>query len=174
MVRAGGQALVVFVGLAMLSMVWHASPALAHAELLRVTPAADETLSKQPGEVRLSFDERVRAEFDPVKVTDEEGSRVDKEDARTLSDDPKVVVASLGLLPEGSYTVEWRVTSADGDPISGKYGFAVDASAAVEGEEDGGVGRNEEETGGPGLGVIIGVLLAGGLVAAGFVVLRRR
>jgi len=128
--------------------------------------------SEQPGEVRLFFDEPVRAEFDPVKVTDGKGERVDGEDARTLPGDPDVVVASLDVLPEGSYTVEWRITSADGDPISGEYGFAVDASAAVAGGEGGG-SRAEEDPGGPGLGLVLGVLLVGGLVAAGFVMLRR-
>jgi len=174
---AGSPALVVVLGLVMLAMVWHASPALAHAELLRATPADGDTLSEQPGEVRLVFDEPVRAEFDPINVTDEEGNRVDREDARTLSDDPDVVVASLDVLPEGSYTVEWRITSADGDPISGEYGFAVDASAAVaEGGGAGGgdAGRSDDGSGGPGLGLILGVVLAGGLVAGGLVLLRRR
>lgn len=160
--------------LAVLWMAWHAAPALAHAELLRATPADGETLSEQPGEVRLVFDEPVRAEFDPVKVTDEEGNRVDGEDARTLSDDPDIVVASLEALSEGSYTVEWRITSADGDPISGEYGFAVDASAVVAGEEDAVADRGEDETGGPGIGVILGVLAVGGIAVVGFIKLRGR
>jgi copper resistance protein C len=175
---AGVPTLVASLGLAVLSMAWHAAPALAHAELLRATPADGETLSEQPGQVRLVFDEPVRAEFDPVKVTDEEGDRVDGEDARALSGDPDVVVASLDVLPEGSYTVEWRITSADGDPISGGYGFAVDASAAVAEDDGAGSGRVEEETGGPGLGVALGValgvVLAVGLAAGGFVLLSRR
>ncbi len=160
--------------LAVLWIAWHAAPALAHAELLRATPTDGETLSEQPGEVRLVFDEPVRAEFDPIKVTDEEGNRVDGEDARTLSDDPDAVVASLDVLPEGSYTVEWRITSADGDPISGEYGFAVDASAAVAGGEDAASDRGEDETGGPGLGVILGVLAVGAIAVVGFVKLRGR
>lgn len=172
--RTGAPALVASLGLVVLSMVWHAPPALAHAELLRATPAEGETLSEQPGEVRLFFDEPVRAEFDPVKVTDEEGGRVDGDDARTLTEDPDVVVAGLDVLPEGSYTVEWRITSADGDPISGEYAFAVDASAAVAEEGDvAGVGDGDE-AGGPGLGVTLGVVLAVGLVAGGLVLLRRR
>lgn len=176
--RAGAAnlALVASLALAVLWMAWHAQPALAHAELLRATPPDGDTLSEQPGEVRLFFNEPVRAEFDPIKVTDEEGNRVDGEDARTLSGDPDVVVASLDVLPEGSYTVEWRITSADGDPISGEYGFAVDASAAV--AQDEGAGLDGDETGGPGpgpgLGVILGVVLAAGLVAGGYVLLRRR
>jgi copper resistance protein C len=172
---AGGRTLVASLGLAVLAMVGYASPALAHAELLRATPSDGDTLSEQPGEVRLFFDEPVRAEFDPIKVTDEEGNRVDGEDARTLSGDPDIVVASLDVLPEGSYTVEWRITSADGDPISGEYGFAVDASAAVAQDEAPAAAQEEEAEGGSlPLGMILGALLVGGIAVAGFVVLRRR
>lgn len=172
---AGVRTLVASLGLAVLAMAWHSSPALAHAELLRATPSDGDTLSEQPGEVRLFFDEPVRAEFDPIKVTDEEGNRVDREDARTLSGDPDVVVASLDVLPEGSYTVEWRITSADGDPISGEYGFAVDASAAVAQDEAPAAAQEEEAEGGSlPLGLVLGALLVGGIAVAGFVVLRRR
>jgi methionine-rich copper-binding protein CopC len=172
-VRAGAR-LGVWLALAALWTVLHAVPALAHAELLRATPSDGDTLSEQPGEVRLFFDEPVRAEFDPVKVTDEEGNRVDGEDARTLSGDPDVVVASLDVLPEGSYTVEWRITSADGDPISGEYGFAVSASVAVAQDEGPAAARQGEAEGGPGLSVALGVVLAVGLAVGGFVLLRRR
>ena len=161
--------------LAALWTVLHAVPALAHAELLRATPSDGDTLSEQPGEVRLIFDEPVRAEFDPIKVTDEEGNRVDGEDARALSGDPDIVAANLDVLPEGDYTVEWRITSADGDPISGEYGFAVDASAAVAQNEGPAAPREGEAEAGPGLGVaLVGVVLAVGLAVGGFVLLRRR
>ena len=162
----------------MLVALWllaHGAPALAHAELQRTSPAEGDTLSEQPGEVRLDFDEPVRAEFDPIKVTDEGGDRVDEGDAQTLEDDPDIVVAGLDELPEGNYTVEWRVTSADGDPVGGDFGFAV-GDSAVDAE-----GGGEEEptadaagSGGVPLGAIVGVLLVGGAVVGGFLVLRRR
>jgi methionine-rich copper-binding protein CopC len=168
--------LLAFVGLATLSIALYAAPALAHAELERSLPADGKNLSKQPGGVQLYFDEPVRAEFDPIKVTDENGDRVDEGDADTLTDDPDIVVAKLGQLPAGDYDVEWRVTSADGDPISGEYGFSVKESA-VETSEDGrgAAPVGEEDAGGGGsLGVILGVLVVGGVAVAGFVVLRRR
>ena len=168
-----GARLGVILAFAALWVALLAGPALAHAELLRTRPSDGQTLSEQPGEVRLFFDEPVRAEFDPIKVTDEEGNRVDGEDARTLPNDPGVVVASLGVLPEGSYAVEWRVTSADGDPISGDYGFAVDASAAVAGD-DGPAAPKEEEAAGLPLGAVLGVVILAGLAVAGFMVQRRR
>jgi copper resistance protein C len=32
--------------------------------------------------------------------------------------------------PAGAYTVDWRVTSADGHPISGSFTFTAEAAAA--------------------------------------------
>ena len=174
--RAGSVSLTLFVflGLMAFSLVLTSAPALAHAELLRATPADGKELSEQPGEVRLVFDEPVRAEFDPIKVTDGNGARVDDGEADTLTDDPDVLVGGLDELPAGDYSVEWRVTSADGDPISGEYGFSVKESAVEAPEDAGGAGAEEEETGGGvSLGVILGVLVVGGIAAAGFVVLRR-
>lgn len=172
-----GRRLATLVGLSVLLSSLICAPALAHAELEKTFPKEGDTLSEQPGEVRLFFDEPVRAEFDPIKVTDEGGNRVDGEDARTLTDDPDVVVASLDDLPEGTYAVEWRITSADGDPIGGEFEFAVgDAAVGAAAEDEKPAAPQDEEAGSGGLsfGVIPGVLLVGGLAVAGFVVLRGR
>lgn len=153
------------------------APAQAHAGLLEASPDEGESLSRPPEEVRLRFNEPVRAEFDPVKVLDESGDRVDEGDARTEPGNPEVVVASLKDLPEGSYTVEWRVTSADGDPIDADYGFVV-ANSDVEPDEgnEGAapVGEDAAESGGLSFGVILGVLVVGGIAVAGFMKLRGR
>ena len=172
---AVGRRLGVLLGLAALLVVLCDPPVLAHAELSRATPADGKALSRQPGEVRLFFDEPVRAEFDPVKVTDENGDRVDDGEADTLTEDPDVLVAEMGDLPAGDYTVEWRVTSADGDPISGEYGFSVRESAVGTPEDGGGPAVPEQQDAGGGgtLGVVLGVLVIGGVAVAGFVVLRR-
>ena len=55
---------------------------------------------------------------------------MDEDDARVSRDDRRLLVADLGELSEGSYTVEWRIASADGHPIDGEYEFAMNASAA--------------------------------------------
>lgn len=152
-------------------------PALAHAGLLEASPEEGKTLSRPPEEVRLRFNEPVRAEFDPVKVLDEAGDRVDEGDARTEPDDPEVVIASLKDLPEGTYTVEWRVTSSDGDPVDADYEFVVaDSGVEADDESEGAAPAGEEEAGSGGLsfGVVLGVLLVGGLAVASFVMLRGR
>lgn len=152
------------------------APASAHAGLLLASPEEGETLSRPPDEVRLRFNEPVRAEFDPVNVVDEDGDRVDVGDAETEPDDPEVVVASLEDLPNGTYTVEWRVTSTDGDPVDADYEFVVAGSDVSANEKNDGVpltGNEEAESGGISVGVILGVLAVGGIVVAGFVMLRR-
>jgi methionine-rich copper-binding protein CopC len=157
-------------------------PALAHARLMETYPTDGGTLAEPPEQVQLLFNEPVEAEFKPIEVYDQGGDRVDEDDARVSPKDAKLLVADLAGLPEGSYTVEWRVTSADAHPISGAYGFAVDASVA-----DADVGAEEpiepiersaeqEETDSAwGLvpTVVLGILLVGALAMAGFVVLRR-
>jgi copper resistance protein C len=115
-----------------LSAVWlllSCGPALAHARLVDTYPAREGTLAESPEQVQLLFNEPIEAEFNPVEVHEQGGDRVDEDDARVSPNNAKLLVADLGELSEGSYTIEWRVTSADAHPVSGAYGFAVDASA---------------------------------------------
>lgn len=115
-----------------LSVVWLlllCGPALAHAELIEAYPADGDALTESPDQVRLQFTEPIEAAFDPVKVYDQQGNRADEDDARVDHNDAKVLVAGLEELSEGSYTVEWRVTSIDGHIVDDTYQFAVAASA---------------------------------------------
>ena len=115
-----------------LSAIWLlllCGPALAHAELTEAYPADGDALAESPEQVQLQFTEPVEAAFDPVKVYDQQGNRVDEDDARVDPTDAKVLVAGLEELSEGSYTVEWRVTSVDGHIVDDTYQFAVAASA---------------------------------------------
>jgi methionine-rich copper-binding protein CopC len=115
-----------------LSTIWLlllCGPALAHAELVEAYPADGDALAESPDQVRLQFTEPIEAAFDPVKVYDQQGNRVDEDDARVDPDDAKVLVTGLEELSEGSYTVEWRVTSIDGHIVDDRYQFAVTASA---------------------------------------------
>lgn len=123
--------------------VWCA-PALAHARLLQEEPAAGASLKESPEQVLLRFNEPVDAEFDPLKVYDAEGERVDEDDAHMDPDDARVLLASLEELPEGSYRVEWRVTSIDGHVVEDAYAFNVTADA----DETGRGARDETENAG--------------------------
>ncbi len=119
-------------------------PALAHATLVQESPAAGASLDQPSGQVRLTFSEPVDAEFDPLKVYDAEGNRVDEDDARVDPDDARVLLVGLEELAEGSYRVEWRVTSIDGHVIEDAYAFNV---AAGPGENGGGSKANAGDNG---------------------------
>ena len=123
------------------------APALAHANLVEASPPQGSEVSKPPERVELRFSEPVDAEFDPVVVRAAGGTRVDARDARLDPNDARVVLADLGRVPEGSYTVEWRVTSIDGHVVDGRYHFAVVAAEEDRPpSEDAGDGATSAET----------------------------
>jgi copper transport protein len=101
------------------------APALAHANLVGASPRPGGEVSKPPERVELRFSEPVDAEFDPVVVRTVSGARVDAHNAHVDPEDARVVLADLERVPEGSYTVKWRVTSIDGHVVEGRYAFAV-------------------------------------------------
>jgi copper transport protein len=125
--------LAVALGLVAAWLLLSCSPALAHATLVEASPPQRGTVYKPPERVELRFSEPVEAGFDPVVVRDEHRHRVDEHDARVDPEDARVVLADLEELPEGTYEVEWRVTSIDGHVVEGRYGFAV-ASPTGHGE----------------------------------------
>jgi methionine-rich copper-binding protein CopC len=147
-------------------LVLSCAPALAHARLEEAYPNDGSTLSGPPEQVQLLFNEPIEAEFDPLK-----------DNARVSPNNRKLLVVDLEELPEDSYTVDWRVTSADGHPVNGTRRFAVDASVA------GGVGEpiepiersaEREETSGLNSHIIHTVVLGVGTLVVLVLVLRRK
>ena len=137
----------VVAGLACAWLLLACAPALAHANLVKASPPQGSEVSKPPERVELRFSEPVDAEFDPVVVRAAGGTRVDARDARLDPNDARVVLADLGRVPEGSYTVEWRVTSIDGHVVDGRYHFAVVAAEEDRPpSEDAGDGATSAET----------------------------
>jgi len=124
--------MVAFVGLSFVWLVLLCAPALAHASLLETDPADGAKLSEPPKQVQLRFNEPIEAEFTPVKVLDQQGNRVDRDDAQVGSDDRRTVMAGLKELAKGTYTVQWRVISADTHPVNGSYEFSVTGAATDE------------------------------------------
>lgn len=147
-------------------------PALAHARLIGSDPAADAALDEAPGQILLRFNEPVEAAFSPVEVHDAGGNRVDEDDARVDPDDARVVLVSLGRnLPDGPYSVDWRVTSIDGHVIEGNYEFAVgdpDAGETSDADRTEPAARSEEAEGQE---ADAGGVHGGQYAALGFVVL---
>ena len=101
----------------------------AHAQLIATTPANDAVVDAAPAEVGLRFSEPVEAAFGAVRVYDARATRVDDGDVDRPSS--REVRAGIGhRLGRGTYTVTWRVVSADGHPVSGAFVFHVDKPGA--------------------------------------------
>ncbi|WP_051723619.1 copper resistance CopC family protein [Micromonospora chokoriensis] len=108
---------------ALLTLLVPASPARAHNTLRSSSPARDAALPVAPTEVSLEFSARLDPAFATVVLTDANKRRIP-------TSDPVVVGATstitlTGTLPNGTYTVAYRVVSTDGHPLRGSYPFSV-------------------------------------------------
>jgi copper transport protein len=118
------------VGLVFAVVVGAAQPAAAHAVLLRTDPSPQTTVPKSPAAIRLYFSEPVEVAFGAVRLFDVDGHRVDAGSLRRASGDREVVLPVRGL-KDGTYTVTWRVASADGHRVSGGFDFYVGAPSTI-------------------------------------------
>ena len=127
-------------------------PALAHASLTDAEPAAGSVLDEPPDAVRLTFNERLESGLYAIRVFDGRGREVTKDKA-VLSPDRREVSVALPRLADGTYTVSYRVLSADGHPVAASYVFHVgDPAAWADGRGTAGRSRTTETPGGPGAG----------------------
>jgi copper transport protein len=93
----------------------------AHAVLLASSPAADAVVDLPPTEVVLEFTESVSAAADGVVLLDPSGTTVEPDEVRATG--TSVVATLPALTVDGSYTVTWKVISADGHPVRGAFLF---------------------------------------------------
>jgi len=110
-----------------------ASQAAAHADLQSATPAADAALKQPPSEIVLTFSEAPDPGHSLIKVVDASGRPVDGvTGVEGVPGDPnglRVILTSA--LSRGTYSVNWRVVSADDGHVStGAYAFGVGMAPA--------------------------------------------
>ncbi len=122
--RRRGAALVALLAVLAAFLVLPAA-AGAHAVLLSSEPASGAVLQTQPTEVLLRFNEPVETAGGAIIVAAGDGQRVDGGDIELLDGGRAVRTAIDGELAEGSYSVAWRVTSADAHVIQGSFVFSV-------------------------------------------------
>jgi copper resistance protein C len=134
--------LLVALATAALSVVVTAPVATAHAELESTTPKQGSTVQRLPQQVTLTFSEPIRTPAF-VEVTGPDGTDVTTGDVGVRDE---VLTQPVGeAAGGGAYSLSYRVTSADGHPISGTVRFRV-AGAAGGGNASGG---NEQSTPAP-------------------------
>lgn len=98
---------------------------LAHAILVKSEPEREATVPAPPEKIELWFNEGVGREYAALAVIDSTGARVDDKNARLGFFDKSYLRVTLPPINPGTYTVRFRVQSADGHIISGKFNFAV-------------------------------------------------
>ncbi|HET6710508.1 copper resistance CopC family protein, partial [Amycolatopsis sp.] len=110
-----------------------------HSVLVSSSPAAGAAVATGPAEAVLEFNEQVENRFTELAVLGPDGTSHWEAGPASVVDD-KVSAPLRPLGPAGNYTIRYRVTSADGHPVSGTVPFrltvagpgaAVPAVAAV-------------------------------------------
>ncbi|MFF0465521.1 copper resistance CopC/CopD family protein [Streptomyces mexicanus] len=109
-----------------------AGPAAGHAALRSLDPADGTVLPSAPRALTLTFTESVGLLDDTFRLFGPDGRRVrtdPAEHAPGRADTARVAFpAGLG---RGTFTVAWRVVSADGHPVSGAFTFSVGSPSAA-------------------------------------------
>ncbi|MET8165136.1 copper resistance CopC family protein [Streptomyces sp. NPDC005329] len=107
-------------------------PASAHAALRSADPADGSVVKTAPDAITLTFTESVGLLDDSFRVFDPDNRRVDTGEAGHA--DGRADTARIKLpakLGTGTFTVAWRVVSADSHPIAGAFTFSVGTPSAT-------------------------------------------
>ena len=115
-------------GLLVTLVLLAAGPAAAHASLTGSTPAAGSTLDTAPATVELDFNENVGNA--DVVVTAPDGTEVGVSEVEAV--DRQVTATVADVDQAGTYTLSFRVVSADGHPIQDSLRYDVTAGQAVQ------------------------------------------
>lgn len=107
-----------------------APTASAHATVVSTDPADGVVLSTAPDHVSITYDEAVELQSGALRVFAPDGSRADSGSATHVGTQSNSATVSLHSgLENGTYTVSWRVVSADSHPVHGAFTFSIgDAS----------------------------------------------
>ncbi|MEU8265321.1 copper resistance CopC family protein [Micromonospora sp. NPDC048999] len=153
-----------------------ASPAAAHNALRAATPAQDARLATPPTQITLEFLQNLSPTFTTIVLTDAS--------QRKIPTGEPVVAGAAGMvtinqpLANGSYTVAYRVVSADGHPVQGSYSFTVaDPTASTAPDEpasDASDASSHRSDGPRPMLLAAGGIAVVAVIAAGAVVARRR
>lgn len=112
-----------------------APPAAAHDVLVASSPAEGAVVSEPLTVVELTFNNPVSTEFAQVSV-------LDAAEAEYHQGEPSVVGPTVSQavdeLPDGEYTIAYRIVSSDGHPVSGTVSFTVAGAGGAPAETPGG------------------------------------
>ncbi|MEV5647930.1 copper resistance CopC family protein [Nocardia sp. NPDC052254] len=102
-----------------------AGPAGAHSTVVSTDPADGAQITTGPARVSVTFNENLQPSFPSLTVVGPDGNLWSR--GKPVVDGPTVSVEVGDLGPAGTYTMAYRVTSADGHPVSGTRTFELTA-----------------------------------------------
>ncbi|MFF0810334.1 copper resistance CopC/CopD family protein [Streptomyces albogriseolus] len=103
-----------------------AAPASAHAALRASDPEDGSVVRTAPTRITLTFTESVGLLEDSFRIYGPDNRRVPMEEPEHAAGAADTARAALPRdLGEGTYTVAWRVVSADSHPVSGAFTFSI-------------------------------------------------
>ncbi len=97
--------------------------AVAHAARISADPPDNAVLATSPERVSATFNERLQTTFAAMTVVGPDGNVWSTGEPTVQGAVVSIGVRPLG--PAGSYTVNYRVTSADGHVVSGSWSFRL-------------------------------------------------
>ena len=108
---------------AMLATMLGAGTASAHSAVISSSPENAAQIATAPDRVTVTFNEALQEKFASLTVVGPDGNLWSKGDPSVQGDSVSVPLDGLG--PVGEYTMAFRVTSADGHPVSGTRVFTL-------------------------------------------------
>ncbi|MFC4376571.1 copper resistance protein CopC [Nocardia halotolerans] len=142
--------------------------ASAHSGAVSSVPEDGSTVEVGPARAGITFNEELQQNFPSLTVVGPDGRLWSKGEVLVEGDTVSVEVGELG--PVGEYTIAFRVTSADGHPVSGTRSFTLSKEGTgTPGPKPGEQNADGDNDSG---GVPVWVFVAGGVVlfAAGLAV----
>ncbi|MGV9663072.1 copper resistance CopC family protein [Nocardia niigatensis] len=142
----------------------------AHSAPISSSPDNGAQIDSSPASVSITFNESLQPAYPSMTVTGPDGNLWSKGQPTVAGPTISIEVGELG--PTGVYTIAYRVTSADGHPVSGKRTFTLTkAGTGTPGPKSGSTAKSGGSDGGVPLWIfIVGavVLFGGGLAFALF------
>ncbi|MEV5752692.1 copper resistance protein CopC [Actinoallomurus sp. NPDC052308] len=117
-------------------------PAEAHAVLIESSPVDNAVVGSAPRQAVLRFNEAVTLTPESIQLLDPNGDKVRVGAPVHAAGKANTAAAALPAdLAKGTYTVAWRVVSADSHAVSGAFRFSVGAPSAAVAAPRTGTGR---------------------------------
>ena len=139
--------------------------AAAHSVVLSSSPEDGAQIAEAPERVTVTFNETLQEQFAALTVVGPDGNLWSKGDP--IIEGATAAVELDGLGPVGEYTIAYRVTSADGHPVSGTRTFTLtQEGTGTPGEAASGDAASESGEGGSNGPAVWWFVVAGVVVVA--------